>query len=229
LPGLRLTSLLCPSVTVPPLRSGLLSLSFHSVLLALLPLPALLPCLPAPLQSSAEILLSVHALLPSSSAPQRDQWRGWPRAFYRPAGRRLPAATQITSFGSWFLLPALTVAKVSNPFGDVGVVRNQPAIRFVVLQSAFVIPKVQVAQNRKILVRIVKVGELRKGRLITSARLRKFSFASLHQAELVVGGGVVWIQFQRPFQASFGVVQVAGVRVCDPEIDVRCRRCGRLF
>ena len=81
---------------------------------------------------------------------------------------------------------------------------------------------------RKVPVRILEVGGLCQGRLITGARLRKLSLAPLHHTEFVVGGGLFWIRFQRLVQAGLGAVQVAGARVCNAEIDVRCRQCGRL-
>ena len=87
------------------------------------------------------------------------------------------------------LLSASAIAKVGNPFGDLGVVRNDPAVRLVMLQRARGIPEIQVAQNGKVPVRIMKVGGLCQRRLITRARFRKLSLAPLHQTELVVGGG----------------------------------------
>ena len=97
------------------------------------------------------------------------------------------------------------------------------------LQRARGIPEIQVAQDGKVPVRIMKVGELRQGRLITGARLRKLPLAPLHQTELVVGCGMFWTQFQRLLQAGLSVVQVAGPRVRDAEIDVRGHHFGRPF
>ena len=91
------------------------------------------------------------------------------------------------------------------------------------LQRARVIPEIQVAQYGQVPVRIVEIRELRQRRLITSARLRKLSLAPLHQAKLVVGGEVMWIQFQRLAKAGLSVVQVADAGICNAEVDVRCR------
>ena len=77
--------------------------------------------------------------------------------------------------------------------------------------------------------RVLEVGGLCQGRLITLARLRKLSLAPLHHTEFVIGDRLFWIRFQRLVQAGLGAVQVAGARVCNAEIDVRCRQCGRLF
>src|SRR4030095_11201341 len=71
------------------------------------------------------------------------------------------------------------VAKVGNPLHDLGVVRNDPAVRLVLLHLSRVIPETQVAQNRKVPVRILEVGGLCQVRLITGARLRKLSLAPL--------------------------------------------------
>src|SRR6266566_5137691 len=79
------------------------------------------------------------------------------------------------------------VAKVGNPLGDLGVVRNDPTVRLVMLHRAFVIPEIHVAQNRKISVRMLEVGGLCQGRLITRARFRKLSLAPLHHTEFVIG------------------------------------------
>src|SRR5205823_14216322 len=111
----------------------------------------------------------------------------------QPARRHSPVAVQKISVGSWLLLSAFAIAKVGNPFLDVGVVRNESAVRLVMLQRAWVVPEIQVAQNGKVLVRIMKIGKLCERRLITSARLCELSLASLHQTELVVCGGMVWI------------------------------------
>src|SRR5947207_14674970 len=97
------------------------------------------------------------------------------------------------------------------------------------LQRAGVIAEIQVAQNGKVPVRILEVSGLWEGRLITRARLRKLSLAALHDTEFVIGGRLFWIRLQRLVQAGLRAVQVAGARVGQPEIRVRCRRCSRLL
>src|SRR5438067_5723754 len=192
----------------------------------LVPLPILLAVLQSLVAASQCLrapLRSVAALHPSFSARRRHRRRVCFWACRRPAQRHSPAAVKIRSVGSWLLLSGFAVAKVGNPFLDVGVVRNESAVRLVMLQRARVIPEIQVAQNGKVLVRIMKIGKLCERRLITSARLRELSLAPLHQTELVVCGGVLWIGFQRVAQTGFGAVQISSALVRNAEINVGCR------
>src|SRR5262245_42677750 len=61
------------------------------------------------------------------------------------------------------------LAKVGNPFDDLGVVRSESAVRFIMLQRAHVIAEIQLAQNGKVPVPIVKVWELCQGCFKASA------------------------------------------------------------
>src|SRR5690606_28103354 len=106
--------------------------------------------------------------------------------------------------GSWVLLSVSPVAKVGDPPADHGVIRHEPAVRLVMLQRARGVAQVQVAENGEIPVRVVKVGELRQGRLVARPRAREVSLAPLYQPELVVGDRVVRIRFERPLQARLG-------------------------
>src|SRR6185437_13761469 len=233
LPGQRLASGLCPSV---PAHPSVLFLSLPAPLQSVPPrfsfvlrpsLPALLSFLPGQLPCVCLLLLFSASWL---------HWRRvWSQAFYQSArhpsyrfGRHRsptlsPAAIRAASLPSSLLLSARTFAKIGNPFDDVGVARNEPVVCLVMFQRARVVPEVQVAQNGKIPVRVVKVGKLCQCRFVTRARLLKFSLAPLHQAELVVCGGVVWIQFHCLAQAGLGAVQIPSASVCNTEIDVRCR------
>src|SRR5262245_13073196 len=101
--------------------------------------------------------------------------------------RHTPAHTK--RFGSALLLPASAVAKVGKPLAHLSVVRNELAVRFVVLQGTLGIPEVQVAENGEVFVRIMKLGGLCKGSFVTGARFRKLLLAPLHHTEFVVGGG----------------------------------------
>src|SRR5262249_13834989 len=138
------------------------------------PLAALVPSLRAR-------VLSFHALLPSFSEPGQHRPRLGSGARRRPVRRPSRAAVQIISDGSWLLLSAFAVFKVGNPFLDLGVVRNESAVCLVMLQRARVIPDIQVAQDGKVLVRIMKISKLYQRCLITSARLPELSLLPLHQ------------------------------------------------
>ena len=97
------------------------------------------------------------------------------------------------------------------------------------LHRAHIIPEIQIAQNCEVPVRILEVRRLCQGRLITRARLHKLSLAPLHHTEFVMCHRLFWIRFQRLVQAGLGAVQVAGTRVCNAEIDVRCRQFRHLL
>src|SRR5216684_5202620 len=212
--GRTSTSRLLPSLAAP-LQS--VSLPPPSLPPPSLPPPSLpLLSLPAAFRSVPVLLLSLAALLAARVRPR--------------APRQGPQAKSSECYSSSSLLLFFcAVAKIGNPLGDLGVVRNDPAVRLVMLHRARVIPEIQVAQNRKILVRILEVGGLCQGRLITRARFRKLSLAPLHHTEFVIGDRLFRIRFQRLVQADLGAVQVAGSRVCNAEIDVRCRQCGYLL
>ena len=77
--------------------------------------------------------------------------------------------------------------------------------------------------------RILEIGGLCEGRLITRARFRKLSLAALHHTEFVIGDRLFWIRLQRLVQAGLGAVQVAGSLVCHAEIDVRRRQRRHLL
>src|SRR5262249_24784770 len=128
---------------------------------------------------------AASALFPSSPALL-------PVAFALAVRKQPPALKQESqpiSNENSSLLPS-SVAEVGNPFRNLIVVRNELAVRFVMLERARGIPEIQVAQNPKVPVRVMKIGELCQRRLITCARLLKLSLAPLHQTEFVVGHGV---------------------------------------
>src|SRR6266849_2501819 len=212
--GRTSTSRLLPSLAAP-LQS--VSLPPPSLPPPSLPPPSLpLLSLPAAFRSVPVLLSSLAALLAARVQPR--------------APRQGPQAKSSERYSSSSLLLFFcAVAKVGNPLDGLGVVRNDPAVRLVMLHRALVIPEIQVAQNRKIPVRILEVGGLCQGRLITRARVRKLSLAPLHHTEFVIGDRLFWIRFQRLVQAGLGAVQVAGARVCNAEIDVRRRQCRHLL
>src|SRR5262249_18723457 len=116
---------------------------------ALQSLAALVPSLRAPVQSVDALVPSLRrrdgllrALLPSFSAapPYRRSVRFW--VCRPPARRHSSVIVQIISVGSWLLLSAFAVAKVGDPFLYLGVVRNESAVRLVMLERAWVIPEI---------------------------------------------------------------------------------------
>src|SRR5260370_29005125 len=202
--GRTSTSRLLPSLAAP-----LQSVS--------LPPPALpLLSLPAAFRSVPVLLSSLAALLAARVQPR--------------APRQGPQAKSSERYSSSSLLLFFcAVSKVGNPLDDRVLFRAVLAVRPLLLPLPFVIPEIQVAQNRKIPVRILEVGGLCQGRLITRARFCKLSLAPLHHTEFVIGDRLFWIRFQRLVQAGLGAVQVAGAGVCNAEIDVRCRQCRHLL
>ena len=68
----------------------------------------------------------------------------------------------------------------------------------------------------------MKTGKLCKRGFITRARLRELSLATLYQTELVVCGGVLWIQFQRLAQTGLRFVQVSSALICNAEVNLGC-------
>src|SRR5262249_16820849 len=146
--GQKLTSDLCPSV--PALRPSVLFLlllaPLQPVLVPFSSQPGLLPFLAEVLSSLPALLPSVASLLPSLPASWGRRRRVRPRVFY-PSGRQpspaaTRAATRAASLPSWLLLSVPAVAKVGNPFDDLGVVRHELAVGFVMLQRARVIPEI---------------------------------------------------------------------------------------
>src|SRR5688572_29273921 len=101
-------------------------------------------------------------------------------------GSHLKQLCCVTLPFTFFSLFLSTLPTVGDPLHALRVIRNEPAVRLIVLEGARVIAEIYIAKNRKISVRILEVGGLRKCRLITGARLRKLFLAPLQHAELVV-------------------------------------------
>ena len=120
-----------------------------------------------------------------------------------------------------FSLFLSTLPNVGDPLHDLRVIRNEPAVRLIVFKCARVIAEIHIAKNRKISVRILEVGGLRKCRLITGTRLSTLLLEPLQHAELVVSHRVRCFHFDRLMQTGYCPFHVTRARVCDAEIGVR--------
>src|SRR6185312_5158548 len=140
LPGRRSTSDLClslaanPSVLFVSLPAPLQSVPapFSFALRPSLPellslLPELLRCLAARPSFLTVLPFSAPSLLSSSRSSYRHRPRDRRQAFCRSGRHPSPtaAAAQPAGFPSWLLLSARALAKIGNPFDDVGVARNE--------------------------------------------------------------------------------------------------------
>ena len=93
-------------------------------------------------------------------------------------------------------------------------------IGLVILEGAFRIQQIEVAENREIPTGQVVVRENRERRFITLSRLDEASLSAMKNGPLVVRGWVARIQLEGPIDARLGVFQVAQLAVRDGKVDL---------
>jgi hypothetical protein len=122
----------------------------------------------------------------------------------------------------------LAVAKVGNPLDDLGVVRNDPAVRLVMLKRARGIPEIQVAEDREVPVREMKVRELGQRRLVAGARIGELPLRRSTKPSSLYGGRGVADSDSSALRRLASAWSKSPVRAyANAEIEVRRRQLGR--
>src|SRR5690606_16194723 len=162
----------------------------------------------------------------SSSAPGAPSSAACPSAALAASASATPRTILV---GIASPLRRDAAAKIRDPDRRVLVIRHERRVRLVVRQRAAEVAEIEIADDREILRREVKIGQDGERPLVARARLRKTALPAPHEPELVERDRMVRVQRERRLEARRRPFEIARAGVGDPEVDMRVHEARRLL